>query len=110
MWRLQGLCITCCHCPQGPSYRGPLQLLLQEVVGSGAARLVVFNLGYLPGSDKTVTTQEHSTVAAMQVPMPLVLWSAIPGGLPAQSGKSCNDGEKKSWDARHSSCLQCMKR
>jgi hypothetical protein len=39
--------------------------LLQEMAGR-TARLVVFNLGYLPGGDKALCTQSASTVAALE--------------------------------------------
>lgn len=39
---------------------------LQELVGSCAARTVVFNLGYLPRGDKSLTTKTETTVAALE--------------------------------------------
>jgi hypothetical protein len=39
---------------------------LQELVGSCAARVVVFNLGYLPSGDKGLTTKAGTTVAALE--------------------------------------------
>jgi hypothetical protein len=39
---------------------------LQELVGSCVARVVAFNLGYLPSGDKGLTTQAETTVAALE--------------------------------------------
>jgi Putative rRNA methylase len=39
---------------------------MQEVAGSNVARLVCFNLGYLPKGDKALITQSSSTVAAIE--------------------------------------------
>ena len=55
----------------------------------GHAGAVLFNLGYLPGSDKTITTTAASTVAAMRAALDLVrpggaiiavLYTGHPGG------------------------------
>ncbi len=55
----------------------------------GQAGAVLFNLGYLPGSDKTITTVAASTVAAMRAALELlrpggvmiaVLYTGHPGG------------------------------
>lgn len=37
-----------------------------QLVGSSAARVVMFNLGYLPGGDKATTTRTGSTLAAVK--------------------------------------------
>jgi predicted methyltransferase len=50
---------------------------LQDVVGSHAARLVAFNLGYLPGGDKSVITRQTSTLAAVEASFEVL----HPGGL-----------------------------
>jgi hypothetical protein len=39
---------------------------LQALVGSNVAKLVAFNLGYLPGGDKGIVTSAASTVAAVE--------------------------------------------
>lgn len=39
---------------------------LQALVGSNVARLVVFNLGYLPGGDKAIVTRPDTTTAALE--------------------------------------------
>jgi hypothetical protein len=39
---------------------------LQALVGSNLAKLVAFNLGYLPGGDKGIITSASSTVAAVE--------------------------------------------
>lgn len=55
----------------------------------GSLRAAMFNLGYLPGSDKTVVTQPESTLVALRATLPLlgpggrlsiVLYPAHPGG------------------------------
>ena len=43
----------------------------------GAVAVVMFNLGYLPGGDKTKTTQGETTVAALRQALELL----APGGL-----------------------------
>jgi predicted methyltransferase len=48
-----------------------------QLVGSCAARVVMFNLGYLPGSDRGTTTQTGSTLAAVQAACDVLQ----PGGL-----------------------------
>jgi hypothetical protein len=50
---------------------------LHEVVGSHKARLVAFNLGYLPGGDKSVITRQESTLAAVEAAFEVL----HPGGL-----------------------------
>ncbi|PRW56560.1 S-adenosyl-L-methionine-dependent methyltransferase domain-containing [Chlorella sorokiniana] len=50
---------------------------MRDVVVEGSARVVVFNLGYLPGSDKATTTREDSTLAAVQAACQVLQ----PGGL-----------------------------
>ncbi|GIL98242.1 hypothetical protein Vretimale_3650 [Volvox reticuliferus] len=51
---------------------------LQELCGSGLARVVAFNLGYLPGAgDKTVITATQSTLAAVEAALEVVM----PGGV-----------------------------
>jgi predicted methyltransferase len=39
---------------------------MADFVDHGSAALVVFNLGYLPGSDHSIVTTAKSTVAAIQ--------------------------------------------
>ncbi|KAG2445584.1 hypothetical protein HXX76_000196 [Chlamydomonas incerta] len=51
---------------------------LQELAGSGRARVVAFNLGYLPGAeDKRVITSSSTTVEAVEAALEVVM----PGGL-----------------------------
>lgn len=38
---------------------------LQQLIGSSVAKLVAFNLGYLPGGDKKIVTQTSSTLQAI---------------------------------------------
>ncbi|MDI3328719.1 MAG: class I SAM-dependent methyltransferase [Alicyclobacillaceae bacterium] len=60
----------------------------------GAIRAVMFNLGYLPGSDKSVTTQADTTIAALEAALHLltlgglisvVIYSGHPAGKMEQS-------------------------
>jgi len=39
---------------------------MQEVIAPHSCRLIVFNLGYLPGADKSLTTQAETTLQALQ--------------------------------------------
>eukprot|EP00879_Flechtneria_rotunda_P019227 GHRR01020188.1.p1 GENE.GHRR01020188.1~~GHRR01020188.1.p1 ORF type:complete len:220 (+),score=80.15 GHRR01020188.1:216-875(+) len=39
---------------------------MQQLVGSNLAKIVAFNLGYLPGGEKSITTQAGSTIAAVE--------------------------------------------
>lgn len=39
---------------------------LQEFVGSNIARVVCFNLGYMPRGDKAVITKPSTTIAAIE--------------------------------------------
>lgn len=48
-----------------------------ELVGPSRAKAVVFNLGYLPGSDKSLTTQTTTTLSALNAALEVVM----PGGL-----------------------------
>jgi predicted methyltransferase len=50
---------------------------LHEVVGTHAASLICFNLGYLPGGDKAIVTQESSTIAGVEAACEVLR----PGGL-----------------------------
>jgi predicted methyltransferase len=50
---------------------------MQQEVGSHTARLVAFNLGYLPGGDKSVITRQSSTLAAVEAAFEVLR----PGGL-----------------------------
>lgn len=55
----------------------------------GVARLVTFNLGYLPGGDRTFTTQSDTTLKALEAAkvilmdgglISLVVYVGHPGG------------------------------
>lgn len=50
---------------------------MNEVAASCSVKLIAFNLGYLPGGDKSVTTLVSSTLAAITAALNL----AAPGGL-----------------------------
>eukprot|EP00878_Enallax_costatus_P043655 GHUV01051697.1.p1 GENE.GHUV01051697.1~~GHUV01051697.1.p1 ORF type:complete len:137 (+),score=48.76 GHUV01051697.1:34-411(+) len=50
---------------------------MQQLVGSNVAKLVAFNLGYLPGGDKRIITQAGSTLQAVEAALEVV----CPGGL-----------------------------
>ena len=47
------------------------------VIRAGGVKAVIFNLGYLPGGDKTVTTRAETTLAAVESAMGLL----CPDGL-----------------------------
>ena len=65
---------------EGRSPSGPLVRLLrrshedlEQFVGDGLkAKLVCFNLGYIPGGDKAITTQTSSTLSAVNAAMRVV--------------------------------------
>ena len=59
-----GTITLCCagHEQMGASLRGQTAI----------AALILFNLGYLPGGDKTVTTRTDTTLAAVQGALPLL--------------------------------------
>ena len=61
---------------------------LQEVVGSNRARLICFNLGYLPGGDKNVITTQDSTLAAVEAALEVL----HPGGLLSILSYTGHDG------------------
>lgn len=50
---------------------------LKEVAAPESVKLIAFNLGYLPGGDKSLTTRTLSTLAAIKAALDLI----IPGGL-----------------------------
>ncbi|KAI8105870.1 hypothetical protein M9434_000449 [Picochlorum sp. BPE23] len=63
---------------------------LIEHVGSNVAKLVCFNLGYLPGGDKSIVTQVDSTLAAIEASLEALVFGGIvsilcyighPGGM-----------------------------
>lgn len=45
---------------------------MSEVIEQESATLVVFNLGYLPGADKSITTMHTSTLAAIKSSLSLI--------------------------------------
>jgi predicted methyltransferase len=66
-----------------------LALLLQPHIAQRRCSAIVFNLGYLPGSDKSITTQITSTLQALQAGFQILatsgcisalLYSGHPGG------------------------------
>ncbi|MEW5312808.1 MAG: hypothetical protein WDW38_004415 [Sanguina aurantia] len=68
---------------------------LQEIVGSNTAKLVTFNLGYLPYGDKQVTTKTPTTVAAVEAALEVVCLGGLisimayvghPGGVEEYEG------------------------
>ena len=48
-----------------------------EVVPVGSAKLIVYNLGYLPGEDKSVTTKEESTLLSLASSLNLITSSGL---------------------------------
>ena len=66
----------------------PHEEMVGVIAGDGdttPVKVVVFNLGYLPGGDKTVTTRPESTLAAVQSAMELL----APNGLICIRKKPC---------------------
>jgi SAM-dependent methyltransferase len=68
--------------PQGAAgpavhYHQASHVEMLQRVGSGCARIISFNLGYLPGGDQQTTTTEGSTLAALQA----ACFVLQPGGL-----------------------------
>lgn len=60
------------------------------MVGSNIARIVAFNLGYLPGGDKSLTTTSSTTLQAVEAALEVVsaggvvsilAYTGHPGGL-----------------------------
>ena len=49
---------------------------ISEAAKSGTVKLVVYNLGYLPGSDKTIKTLPETTLKSLQCALDLI----APGG------------------------------
>ncbi len=45
---------------------------ITSIIGDESPRLVVFNLGYLPGGDKSLTTRLETTLEALRHLLPLV--------------------------------------
>lgn len=68
---------------------------VQEVVGSNLAKLIVFNLGFLPGSDKTVITQQSSTVEAVKAACEVLQY----GGLLSVLSYTGHDGGVEEYQA-----------
>ncbi|MGJ0484535.1 MAG: class I SAM-dependent methyltransferase [Methylomicrobium sp.] len=52
-------CLTLCHCSHAR-----MEKIIPET-DHGLINAVMFNLGYLPGSDKTIATQVESTLTAL---------------------------------------------
>lgn len=68
---------------------------LQEVVGSVQARVVAFNLGYLPSGDKAVTTAPDTTVAALEAALEVLR----PGGLMTVMAYTNHAGGREEYEA-----------
>ncbi len=49
----------------------------QDIVGSNIARVVAFNLGYLPGGDKSVTTSSNTTLQAVECALEVVTTGGV---------------------------------
>lgn len=72
-------CLTLCHCSHAR---------MEEIIPEpdhGLINAAMFNLGYLPGSDKTIATQTESTLAALSAasrllsPQGIITIVAYPG-------------------------------
>lgn len=65
----------------------------------GEIRTIMFNLGYLPGSDKSIITQAESTIPALEAACKLLM----PGGIitivtyPGHTGGDRETGHVKNW-------------
>ncbi|GLC45116.1 hypothetical protein PLESTB_001470000 [Pleodorina starrii] len=69
---------------------------LQELCGSGVARVVAFNLGYLPGAaDKRLITTTQSTLAAVEAALEVVM----PGGVISILAYVGHPGGQEEYDA-----------
>lgn len=72
-------CLTLCHCSHAH-----IEKIIPEP-DHGLISAVMFNLGYLPGSDKSVATQAESTLAALSAasrllsPQGIITIVAYPG-------------------------------
>ena len=68
----------------------------------GTIKAVMFNLGYLPGSDKSVITQTESTLAALNAATEILAPKAVLTVLayPGHAGGDIETGEVQNW-ARH---------
>ncbi len=62
--------------------------------------VAVFNLGYLPGSDKTITTRQHSTLQAIST----LAEKLVPFGLLSLHTYGGHQGGKKEMDAVEAWC------
>eukprot|EP00899_Mesostigma_viride_P012727 jgi/Mesvir1/21455/Mv25021-RA.1 len=68
---------------------------LLDVVSPQSARLVCFNLGYLPGGDKSVVTSASTTLTAVQA----ALDSLVPGGLLSVVAYTGHEGGRTEYEA-----------
>lgn len=62
---------------------------------TGSVRVVCFNLGYLPGGDKTVTTRRESTIPAIAAAASIL----VPGGVLTVIGYRGHPGGTEETDA-----------
>lgn len=62
--------------------------------------VVMFNLGYLPGSDKTVTTRQHNTLQALST----LAARLVPGGLISLHTYGGHQGGKEEMEAVEAWC------
>lgn len=68
---------------------------LQELVGSCAARVVAFNLGFLPSGDKTLITKPDTTVLALEAALEVLQ----PGGLLTVMAYTGHPGGREEYEA-----------
>ncbi len=54
-----------------------LPIIIPEQLHDGGIKAVMFNLGYLPGSDKQRTTNTSTTLAALQAALPMLCQGGI---------------------------------
>ena len=75
---------------------------MQEEVGSHKARVICFNLGYLPHGDKTVITTVQTTVHAVEAALEVLM----PGGLLSILSYTSHPGGLEEYDAVNSILTQ----
>lgn len=75
---------------------------MQEEVGSHKARVICFNLGYLPRGDKTVITTGQTTVHAVEAALEVLM----PGGLLSILSYTSHPGGLEEYDAVNSILTQ----
>ncbi len=65
----------------------------------GKFNIIMFNLGYLPGSDKTIITQSHSTLLALEIALKILASNGIItiAAYPGHQGGKIEKDQVKIW-------------